>query len=193
MEEARENYGHYVDRLELHPMELVGQPLPPLDGSEQDVVFNSVQDVKDWQDAVKTVLRREMQASISNMASHDADIREVLDSSIDLFRTNPDLIPGSKTYNKELAVQFTRMAAPYALRMDGKVTGYSIPVQGMVDQIRGSLAARKPAAAPAAKAPAKKVAAPPQGGLQSRAGVSGAGEEDFTPMWNALGIKDVPI
>lgn len=193
VEQAQEEYPQYLDLLKMHPLELVGKELPPIDGTEENIILRTAQDVADWQEAVKTILQREMETAIEEKRSEASEVLDVVHASIQLFQDNPDLVPGSKSYNKALASQFVKMAAPYALKMKGKLVGYSIPVQGLVDQCRAQVKAA--ASAPAATPPAKKTAAAPkpQAGVPSRAGASGGEEEDFSPMWKALGINEMPI
>jgi hypothetical protein len=191
--QAQEEYPEYLNALKMHPLELVGKELPPIDGSDQNVVLRSADEVAQWQGAVKTILQRELEANVAQRQQDSNEVLDVVQASIDMFRENPDMVPGGPSYNKALVSEFLRVAEPYALRMDGKLTGYSIPVQGLIDRVRASVAA-KPAAAPAA-APAKKgaPAAKPQAGVPSKAGSSGGDAEDFSPMWQALGIQNMPI
>lgn len=193
VEQAQEDYPHYIERLNMHPLELVGKELPAIDGSDENVVLRTAEEVAQWQEAVKVILQRELEASVEAKQQESAEVLDVIHASIELFRDNPDLVPGSKSYNKELASRFVKLAEPYALKLNGKLAGYSIPVQGLVNQVRAQVKAG--ATAPAATPPAKKAAPAhrPQAGVPSKAGKSGEGEEDFTPMWNALGITDVPI
>lgn len=192
--QAQEDYPQYIELLQLHPLELVGKELPSIDGSDGTITLRSADEIKQWQEAVQTILQREMEASVEQRRQDSNEVLDVVHASIQMFQDNPDLVPGSKSYNKELAVQFVKTAEPYALRMNGKLTGYSIPVQGLIDQTRAQVAARA-TAAPAA--PAKKAAAAPakrpQAGITSKAGASGADGEDFAPMWKALGINSAPI
>ena len=192
--ETEEVYSQYVERLQLHPLELVGKPLPPLSADGNDITFSTAAEVREWQDAVKSVLRREIEGKIESLREQDEEVLSVVHSSIAMFQNNTDLIPKTAGFNKQLATTVSQLLKPYELRMDGKLTGYSIDTQGIIDQARGQLKSAAPAAAaaPAKKAAAKK-AAPPQAGLSSRAGTSGAGGEDYAPMWNALGIDTVPI
>lgn len=195
LEGIREDYGHYIDRLEMHPMELLGVELPPIDGSDKTVSFNTVQDVRDWQEAVQTVLRRDVQARVDAFTEEDQDVRSVIQDSIQLFVNNPDLNPKSSGFNKELADEVARIARPYALKMDGKLTGYSIPIQGIVDQVRASQANRAApatASAPVGKKPTKP-AERPQAGVQSKAGTSQEGSNEADIFWGLYGINQSPV
>jgi hypothetical protein len=191
VEQAQEDYPQYIEMLQMHPLELVGKDLPSIDGSDDPIVLRSAAEVEQWQGAVKTILQRELEDIVQQKQQESNEVLDVVHASIELFKDNPDLYPGSKSYNKEMASQFIKLAEPYALKMNGKLTGWSIPVQGLVDQVRAQVKAKQPAGTPPAKkaAPAHK----PQGGIPSKAGESGAGEVDYSPMWGALGIKNVPI
>ena len=195
IQEAQEDYGHYIEKLDMHPMELVGQPLPAIDGSGQELVFRSTAEVKEWQEAVVAILKRGMAERIEALAGESNEVYETVHASIEMFRSNPDLIPNTPGFNPALANEVMRMVRPYALHMDGKLTGFSIPVQGLIDEVRAGHKVRSLANKPApAPAPAKKPrAATPQGGIKSAAGSSGEDSEDYTPMWNALGISQMPI
>lgn len=189
---TEEVYGHYTQLLELHAMELVGKALPPIDGSDERFVPSSVQEAQQYQEAVNSMLVRQMRGEIEAMRQADDEVISVVHDSITLFQNNPDLIPNSKSFNKPLADHVMKLVQPYALRLDGKLTGFSIDIQGIIDQARGQFKAAPPA--PTKKAATGRTTAPrPQGGLASKAGTSGAGDEDFTPMWNALGIDNMPV
>lgn len=196
VEQAQEDYPQYIEMLQLHPLELVGKELPSIDGSDGGVTFRTSQEVADYQEAVKTILQRELEKSVEQHRASSDEVLEVVHASIELFQNNPDIVPGSKGYNKQLASEFVKIAEPYALKLNGKLTGYSIPVQGLLDQVRARVkAAPAAAAAPAKKAAAKKAApgARPQAGIPSRAGASGDSADDYTPMWKALGVNSAPI
>ena len=192
IEQAQVDYPHYIEKLEMHPLELVGVELPPIDGRDENIILRTPAEVKDWQDAVRTILQREIRTAVQTSREEYDTVLNTLHSSIELFQNNPDLVPNTPTFNKELADRFVELAQPYALTLNGKLAGYSIPVQGLVDQVRQQIARNAPAK-PVAQ-PAKKAArSRPQGGIPSKAGASGADEEDFSPMWKALGIDNMPV
>lgn len=191
--EAEDTYPEYINALKMHPLELVGKELPPIDGSGNNVVLRTAQDVEQWQGAVRTILKRELDAAVQQRRQDSNEVLDVVHGSIQMFQANPDLVPGAKSYNKALAVEFLRIAEPYALRMNGKLTGYSIPVQGLVDRVRAQVTAAAAAAPGSPAAPPKAPAPKPQAGIPSTAGASGNNAEDYSPMWAALGIKNMPI
>lgn len=191
--QAQEDYPHYIERLQMHPLELVGKELPAIDGSDQPVTFRTAQEVEQWQGAVRTILQRELEATVAERMQESNEVLDVVHSSIEMFRANPDLVPGTKNYNQRLAAEFVRIAEPYALRMNGKLTGYSIPVQGLIDRVRAQVSAAPAAPAAPAKKTAAAPAAKPQAGIPSKAGAGGGQGEDYSPMWKALGIDSAPI
>jgi hypothetical protein len=114
---------------------------------------------------------------------------ETIHASVALFQNNPDLIPGTKGFDKGLADDFARMARPYEIRVDGKLQGYSVPVQPMIDNLRATRAERQlPQPAPQA-APQPD---PPQAGISSKAG-SSTEKEDFSTLFGTIGLPNMVI
>lgn len=209
-DEVREEHGQYFTALEQHPRLLVGREVPAI-GKEGMETLNSTEDAKDWQDAVKSLLVQEINDRASRQLDESKDFMATVHASIDLFKNNADLIPNTKSFDRELADQFAEFAKPYELRVDGKLQGYSVPVQPMIDQLRTRLAAQR-AAAPASAAPAGDsakgsppaagaAAAPaaqpasadaPQAGIPSKAGNSG-NKEDFSTLFGTIGLPNLQI
>lgn len=179
--------------MEKHPRELVGVEVPNVVTGKMEVLRDAA-DAESWQSAVKRLLVQDVKARASAKADDLRGTFETVHASIDLFRNNVDLIPGTKQFDGELAKQFVEMAKDYELRADGKLVGYSVPVQPIINQLRARLASSR-AAAPAAAQSAQ--AAPtaqqqraaeqarnpigqfdgPQAGITSRAGSSGGGSD----------------
>lgn len=166
------DYPKYVEAITKHPRFLVGQQVPKIDGTDGMETLRDSQDAKDWQDAVRSVLAGELQERIVQRKTSTAGDTQSLFDAITMFRTNPDLIPGSKTFNRELASRVATIAAPYAVRVDGKIRGYGIPVQPLIDQIRSQLAE-----SPSVPAKVEEKADPPQAGIVSKAGSGGTDDE----------------
>ena len=135
----------------------------------------------------------------------DGGLRKTLHSSIELFQNNSDLVPGTKEFDKELADRLTEMAKPYESRVDGKLIGYNIPLQPLVEMVRGQLKearaakapAQPPAGAPAApqapaQPPARKPAPAPQAGIPASAGTS-AEANDFSTLFGTIGMPELRI
>lgn len=191
----REEYKKYFETIETHPRMLVGQQVPKIGGAEGELeTLRDTDDAREWQEAVKSVLIEEVKDRAATALEDQGSYLATLHQSIELFQNNTDLIPGTKDFDTRLANQFAQMAKPYEIRVDGKLQGYSIPVQPLVDQIRSSLKTQPRAAAPAGKAPAKtrKPAGAPQAGIPSKSG-SGASDEDFSTLFGTIGLPNLKI
>ena len=152
-------------------------------------------DAREWQDAVKQLLVQEVRGRASRQLDENKDFLTTIHSSIDLFKNNPDLIPGTKDFDIDLANRFSAMATPYELRVEGKLQGYSIPVQPLIEQLRNQVIAERTAAKvetppPATGAPAAPAAPkppdPPQAGIPARAGAGGDPAEDFSTLFATI-------
>lgn len=203
-EAAREEYGNYFDALEKHPRLLVGTQVPAIGKDGMETLRDS-DDAREWQEAVRTLLVQEIRERTQTKLDESGDFLQTVHASIDLFKNNHDLIPGTKGFDRELADEFARMATPYEVRVDGKLQGYSIPVQPIIDSLRGQLTTRRKAAAPSAAtqqsqtpgSSAAPVAAPPpaespQAGIPSKAG-SSAEREDFSTLFGTIGLPHLQI
>ena len=198
---VRNDYGNYFDALEKHPRMLVGQEVPSLVGEGMEVLRDST-DAKEWQEAVKTILSKEIQQRADVRGEELNTTFETLHASVDLFKNNPDLIPGTKQFNRGLADSFTKLVKDYEVRNDaGKLIGYAVPVQPLINSLRSQQKAAAPAAAPAAAKPVAPAAAPaapaaaPQAGIRSNAGSAGGGDSssDFSTLFGTLGLPDMVI
>lgn len=195
----REEYKEYFERLNAHPRTLVGQEVQSLSGSGKERLRDAA-DAREWQEAVKHLLVAEVESRAGARAEEYREVFSTVHSSIDLFRNNVDLIPGTKQFNRELANEFAALAKDYELRSNDKLIGYSVPVQPMINQLRTQLASRKAAAtapAPAAASPQQQRAAEqprtpqgrwdgPQAGLSSKAGQSGQTDDVAAGLMDAF-------
>lgn len=192
-------HAKYFEVLNKHPRMLVGQEVPAI-GREGMEKLKSSEDAREWQDAVKQLLAEEVQSRASVAFDGKRDFLETVHASIDLFKNNHDLIPGTKTFDVELANRFTSIVQPYELRVDGKLQGYTIPVQPIIEKVRAEIVAQRaaaptapPAAGGAAAPPAATPAGePPQAGIAGKAG-SGSSAEDFSTLFGTLGLPDFRI
>lgn len=205
LDEVKTEYSRYFEALQRHPRLLVGQTVPSMVGDGEEVLRDSA-DAKDWQDAVKDVLAAEIRSRAAAIAEDNAPMMQTLHSSVELFQNNPDLVPGTREFDREFADEFIRMAKPYEVRNDEKLIGFSIPVQPLINEIRQSVTSRRTAAktppappapasapqsTPAAQPPAPPVESP-QAGISSKAG--GHGEpEDFSTLFGSIGLPGLRI
>ena len=169
----------------------------PAIGKEGMETLRNSEDAKEWQEAVKSLLVGDIRERATAKMEESADFLQTVHASIDLFKNNPDLIPGTKNFDRKLADQFAGMMEPYEVRVDGKLQGYSIPVQPIIEKLRAQLktAAAPPpaAAAPPAAAPATPPSPePPQAGIPSKAG-SSSEKEDFSTLFGTIGLPNLQI
>lgn len=193
----QEEHAQYFEALNKHPRLLVGTQVPAI-GKEGTETLRDTNDAREWQEAVKSILVEEVRDRAGRKLDESKDFLQTVHASIELFQNNVDLVPGTKNFDIELANRFAKLAAPYELRVDEKLQGYSIPVQPIIDQLRTQLTAER-AAKPAAPAAAAKVPAaparqvdPPQAGISSKAGSGGSGE-DFSTLFGTIGLPNLQI
>jgi len=181
---------------------LVGSQVPALNGQEGEMeTLRDAADAREWQDAVKQLLTEEVRERATTAMEENKGILDTVHASIELFTKNPDLVPGTRQFDRQLADRLAGMLKPYELRVEGKLHGYTIPVQPLVESLRASLTAERakaPAspASPAAARTAKRGAAPadpPQAGIGSKAGAASSGEEDFSTLFGTLGLPNLRI
>lgn len=201
----------YFEALNQHPRLLVGQTVPSPDGEGTEVLRDAA-DAKDWQDAIKHVLVTEIRDRAAKAMESQSDFLTTVHASIDLFKNNADLVPGTTDFDTDLATRFTTLAEPYEVRVEGKLQGYSVPVQPLVNQLRTQLVAERAAAgsqaaaagapapsttgAPATQPAAAAAATPPeapQAGITSKAGGGAAGGEDFSTLFGTIGLPGLQI
>lgn len=193
----RTEHKQYFDALEKHPRMLVGIEVPAI-GKEGMERLRDADDAREWQEAVKSLLVAEVRDKAEKAMEESSDFLTTIHSSIDLFTNNPDLVPGTKDFDVDLANRFATMATPYELRVDGRLQGYSIPVQPLIEQIRNQLVKERESkpAAPAAAAPAAPAPTPapdpPQAGIPSKAG-AGSADEDFSTLFGTIGLPNLKI
>lgn len=182
----------------------MGQKVPSLSGNGSETLRDSA-DAKEWQDGVRHLLAEEVRSRAGKAMEENAGFLQTMHASIELFQNNPDLIPGARGFDKELADRFATLVTPYELRNEGKLQGYSIPVQPILDQLRTSLQAERAAKAPETPAPAAGATTPappqqaaqqppaqPQAGITSKAGAESQ-EEGFAALWGTLGLPDIRL
>lgn len=166
---------------------LVGKQVPSPSGEGMETLKDT-NDAREWQDAIKEILTQEIESKANIWMQDAVGFMETIHSSVDLFKNNTDLIPGTKGFNKKLADDFASMMQPYEVRIEGKLHGYSIPVQPIIDNLRKTAPAKTAQAAP----PKAKQAAPPQRGISSKAPTSGEAE-DFSTLFGTIGLPHLKI
>lgn len=181
---------------------LVGTQVPSLQGEDgQMETLRDAADAREYQDAVKSLLTEEVRERATRSLEENKGILDTVHASIELFTANKDLVPGTRQFDRQLADRFGAMAKPYELRVEGKLHGYTIPVQPLIDSLRAQLVAERAAAPSAPAAPAAAAtgrprgtpADPPQAGIGSKAGSASDDAEDFSTLFGTLGLPNLRI
>jgi hypothetical protein len=190
---VREEHGKYFEALEKHPRLLVGQEVPRINGEGMERLGDTA-DAKEWQEAIKSVLIQEIRDRAEAKVQESSQFMETVHASIDLFKNNPDLIPGTKNFDRDLAEDFAQMAKPYELRNDqGKLQGYTIPVQPIIENLRAKRQAAKPPSPAVRTARQPAQSEPPQAAVPSKAGAKGGEKEDFSTLFGTIGLPNIKI
>ena len=190
----------YFEALQSHPRMLVGTEVPSLKGEGMERLKDT-QDAREWQEATASLLTNEINSLASSKADSVRPMMSVIQESVLMFQNNPDLVPGTSAYDEDLAAVFTEIAQAYELRVNGKLYGYQVPVQPLINQIRQALAEERGAAgvptpAPSAALQPRNAAGQfdsPQAGIASKAGMSGGEGDDYSTFWGAVGMPNVTI
>lgn len=196
----QEEFKSYFDALRQHPRMLVGTEVPALKGEGMEVLRDA-DDAREWQDAVKSLLTEEVRERTTRQMEENKGILDTVHASIELFTKNPDMVPGTRQFDRQLADRFAAMVKPYELRVEGKLHGYTIPVQPLVESLRAQLKAERAAAPAAPAAPAQPAARaargtpaePPQRGIGTKAGSASPDPEDFSTLFGTLGLPNLKI
>lgn len=200
---VREEHSKHFEAIEKHPRELVGSEVPNVVTGNMEILRDS-EDAREWQEAVKRLLKEEVQARVAASVEQAKPMMETLHASSELFQKNADLLPGTRQFDVELATEFVKVVKPYEQRVEGKLIGYTIPVQPLLDHLRSQVTARRAAAAaPAAPSPQAQRAAEqartptgqfageaPQAGIPSRAGNSASEPNDFSTLFATAGLPN---
>lgn len=190
--EVQGQYDKYFEALRKHPRQLVGTEVQAV-GREGTERLRDAADAKDWQDAVKHELAAEIASRVEERRAELKPVLDTVHSTIELFQSNPDLIPKSRQFDKELADRFAALAGEYKQVVNDRFIGYTVPMQPIINQLRSQLSAERAAKAappaPPAPTPQQQRAAEqprtpqgtwagPQAGIPSKAGRSGASVDD---------------
>ena len=186
-----------LEAINVHPRLLIGDTVPSVKAGGAPEVLKTSEDARDWQEAVRGIITEQVTNRTSALMNDARPLLGTLQDSVNLFRSNRDLIPGTAEYNPQLAKQFIEMTKAYLFVADGKPLGWRVDVQPILDSIRQSLGAAAPTArqeqvASQPRATDGKWDAP-QAGIPSRTGSSGAEEEDYSAFWKTVGMSDMNL
>jgi len=204
-----------LDALRYSPTELVGTEVPSIQRGAQPGqkmrITDSTQARQYIEDASK-LIERGVDDLVGQKNQELKPLRSVIQESFLLFSNNPDIVEGSKTFDKELATRFASMASAFAFIHNGQTIGYQGNVQPMLNELRANLAkergasgervsqeqraeAQRQVAAGQARTPGGQFQAPqgqqPQAGIPSTQGFTPADgdAEEYGAFWQASGVN----
>ena len=185
----------YYEYTELHPLQLVGKPLPSVNGDDKPFVPRDTQDARDWIDATKMLIEAEVKDITAAKEKEAQPLRSIIQDSVMMLTNNKDLIPGTVEYDPELNRKFTAMAQPFEMRgAKGELLGYQGNMQPLINELRTDLATQRGTTAGAQSAQAQAAAQDrnalgqfdaPQAGLTSKSDLAGEGGDDYDTFWRA--------
>ena len=207
--DVRTEFAAYIEAVEAAPRYLVGKTVPKADGSEGEETLRDAQDARDWQEEIKKQLGREVTRRIELGRQESSGLMEVVNNSIGLFQANPDIVPNSKQFDKELADEFAALIKPFEVRNDKEqLVGWKVDVKPMLATLRQQVMARRAAApaapaAPATPTPQQQRAAEqarngagqfhnpdaPQAGITSSAGQNADDSDNLDTLFGTLGFQ----
>ena len=188
----------FLNALNMYPLELVGQEVPSLNrnaGPNDKMRILDTAMAKEWQETVEKIIQRDIEDNVKQRSEEIRPMMSIIQESVLLFQNNPDITPGSSSFNHELASRFAKMVAPYEVKMNnGRRIGYAVNVQPLLNDLRESMKANTPAApkkdvSQQPRAEDGKFTGPQPGLLSSAVQQSDGEEEDFSAFWKATGIK----
>lgn len=187
----RTEFSTYFDIIEAAPRMLIGKQVPSLDPEKDTEVIRDANDARDYQEAAKSLLAKELGSRVTAAVQEQGEYLQVVSQSIDMLQQNPDLLR-----DKVLADRVAALIKPYEYRKDGKLVGYSVNVIPLVAQVRQQLQTERStagAASTGASVPPVAPAVPtppapaPQQGLRASAAQSSQ-PEGFDQLWSTLGF-----
>lgn len=197
IQEMQTELPQHFAAINEHPRQMIGKQVQSATDLSKMETLRDEADVVSWQGAMKKLLAQEVASRVATRQEGMQEQFQTVHASIDLFRNNADLVPGTKQFDSELAGRFVSFAKDYEVRSGaGKLLGWNVPVQPLINQLRTQMAterAAKPAAPAQPSAQQQRAAAQqrtqagtfaapepapgPQAGIISKAG-TGAGTED---------------
>lgn len=181
--------------LETDPYLLVGQSLPSLrpdaKPEDKDLMTDSAK-AAEYKRALQSLVEAEIKDDVAKREKDVMPMMSVLQESALMFQNNPDLIPNTDKFDQQLAERVARVGKSYELVVNGKVTGYQVNMQPIINELREQLtkeraetgivtqqqSAQAARAAEQARDEAGKFRGP-QAGITSKSNASGgANDED---------------
>ncbi|AZV01811.1 hypothetical protein SEA_ARMAWEN_49 [Microbacterium phage ArMaWen] len=194
-----------LEILQDVPARLAGQEVPSLarDAKPGDRIrLNDSRDAAQYQKDLSSIVEKMVKDRTTEKSNDARPMASVIQESFLLFENNPDLIPNTKGFDKELATRFVEIAAPYATKINGKTIGYAVNVQPLINSLRADIAKQRGAngvTAAQQRAEQQRQAAAaqerdaegkfqPQAGVLSKSGNQGEAADDYSAFWGASGV-----
>ncbi|QDF15960.1 hypothetical protein SEA_UNPHAZED_50 [Microbacterium phage Unphazed] len=194
-----------LEILQDVPARLAGQEVPSLarDAKPGDRIrLNDSRDAAQYQKDLSSIVEKMVKDRTAEKSNDARPMASVIQESFLLFENNPDLIPNTKGFDKELATRFVEIAAPYATKINGKTIGYAVNVQPLINSLRADIAKQRGAngvTAAQQRAEQQRQAAAaqerdaegkfqPQAGVLSKSGNQGEAADDYSAFWGASGV-----
>ena len=205
MDEIRSNADpKYFEALQMHPFRLVGQTVPSLVQGQPDIKLRDTTEARDWQEATAQMLKEEADSLVRERMKDVQPVMGVIQDSVQLFQSNPDLIPRGQQYDKELADRVMEIGKAYEYKVNGKTIGYHTNMQPIINSIRADLAKSRGAAGATAQQRQEQqrqqaagqlrteggqfAVDGPQADIASKASMSGEEGEDYSTLFSAMGL-----
>lgn len=199
----------FIVNLKMRPMQLVGMEVPsvrPGAPASEKVRILDTQMARDWQETVTGLIEDEIEDKVRQKAEEVRPMTSVIQESVLLFQNNPDLIIGTKGFDRELAERFVRLAKAYEVKTAQGTLGYGVNVQPLINEIRADLAKERGADGARTEARTEQqrqqaLSQPrteggqfdaPQAGISSKSGMSGEPADDYSTFWAASGLAGNP-
>ncbi|WVX89589.1 hypothetical protein SEA_HITCHHIKER_52 [Microbacterium phage HitchHiker] len=197
----------FIESLQAAPSELVGQEVLSISaGAAKDdkITLRTRAEAAEYQQDLNTIVQKEINGIAAERRDAARPMATVIQESFLLFENNPDLVPGTKGFDRELATRFAEIADTYGVKVNGSLIGYKdINTQQLVNTLRKSLEKERGAngvTAAQQRAEQQRQAAAaqerndagqfqgPQGGVLSKAGIQGDAADDYSAFWGASGV-----
>ena len=198
----------FLEVLKTPSRLLAGEQVPSLKQKGQMETLRDSADAEDYKKTLQYLVDTEIDDLAQAKVNEIKPMMSVVQDSIQMFQSNPDLMPGTKQFDKELADQVAAVGKAYELRVDGKLYGYNVPMQPIINQLRTQLSTARGAtgeqsAQAQREAQARRAAEQerneagqfqgPQGGIQSKSGMTGDSGEDWSTFWNGVGMPGLNV
>lgn len=170
-----EEYANFIRHIQAAPRDLIGKELP-INGDPANM--SKIRDEESavaWQREHQQLLEQTFQELREDYMREHSTERVAVNNALELFSANPDLIPGTTDFNKDLAEGVMKYASKFIVKDEnGRAIGFTVSVNNLISYARQELQKRaSTSAAPAPVVPED----PPQVGVGTRQGATSASDD----------------